>query len=149
MDDSSFVDIGEAQRCLKEYAFHLFLSQTELLLLIELKRVFGEILKNDARFSLWRVLFEVEQAHDVGVVKVFEEISLLEGDLLVGLHELHGRSLPRLHVAHEVNCAEITAAHLLQHLVFVHRRIIYTQVDTARLPTTNTALALNEVTDEE
>lgn len=130
MNDSSFVHIGEAQRCLKQYTFHLFLSQAELLLFIQLERVFREILKDDARFSFRCVLFEVEEAHDVGVIKVFEEISLLEGNLLVGLHELHGGSLPRLHVADEVNCAEITAAHLLQHLVFVHRRFIYTELNT-------------------
>ena len=125
MNDASFVDVGEAQCCLEQHAFHLFFPETELLLLIQLKRVFRKILKNDPRFSLRGVLFEIEQPHDAGVIKVFEEVGLFESNLLMSFHKLHGESLPRLRVSHKVNRTEITAAHLLQHLVFVHGRLIY------------------------
>lgn len=70
-------------------------------------------------------MFEVEQADDVGVVEVFEEISLLECDILVCLHQLHGSSQPCLNVADQVHCAEVTAPHLLQLLVFQHRHLLY------------------------
>ena len=59
------------------------------------------------------------------MVKVFEEISLFEGYILMSFHQLHGCSLPCFDVSHQVDWAEVTTPHLLQLLVFQHCHLLY------------------------
>ena len=46
MYDSSFMDVSESECGLEKYAFYLLLTQTILLLLVELEDIFWEIFKD-------------------------------------------------------------------------------------------------------
>lgn len=76
MDNSLLVYIGQPQCNLEQNALDLFLSQSKLLLLVQLQRILREILKHYFGFALGRVLFEVQKANDVGMIEIFKKISL-------------------------------------------------------------------------
>lgn len=72
VDNPSLVDVGQAECCLKQNAFDLFLSQPVSLLLVELEGVLGEILQSHASLPRCGVLFKVVDLDDIGMFKTFE-----------------------------------------------------------------------------
>lgn len=88
MDDAALVNVGQAESRLEQDAFDLFLPQTIALLLIEFECILGKILERHARLAGAEILLEVEDFDDVWVFEGFEQIGLLECDVLVGFHDL-------------------------------------------------------------
>ena len=50
--------------------------------------------------------------------KTFEKVGLLEGDILVGLHNFEGSDVLGLVLARGVDGAEVAIAHFFQYFVF-------------------------------
>jgi hypothetical protein len=70
------VHVGESEGTLEEDTLDLLLTQPELLLLVQFQRIFREVLEYDLGLALGRVLLEVQQPYDVGMLKIFKKISL-------------------------------------------------------------------------
>ena len=84
MDDSSFVDVGQGERSLKDHTFNLLFTES-LLSFVEFQGVFGQILQHHQTLCL--SLLKLDEFDDVRMVEAFEESGLLESNASMTFHD--------------------------------------------------------------